>query len=445
MAETLDQFLLNQSKAKAAKKDVPLMMDESYFPDQGQVISENLPKGVGIPIKGATLNAQGKVVAPIQGIGVSGANKPIEQSKVDELKAIFKTPEEPAPMPQAPAPAPIPEKKKEEPKKGFDWASLLPALAPLAVEGLLGTQAAGTAGEGAAIASKYILDEEAKKEARKKEFENKIIEMQQARDLASIKASGKQKPLTAANTLPYLDEEGKVRYALIEEALGKEKPAERPKGLTFQEQLQLRNVGASERNTREEKRAIERAGSRFQQSLNANKEYQGLQSQIANADKAIEYLSQGKNIADEGAKKVFAKGIFGDVGNIAVQEAAAIAENPSIYNKYATLKAKFEQGVKFGDVDRADMMEFATMIRNAAPRKMKEIADRLAAAETNISGRDVSKIANSLVTVPDSQYPKVRVVVFDKKTKKNYIHEIDPKDYPRAVREKGAKLYIGKK
>ena len=111
MANKLEQMLTDMAK----KKDVPLMLDESFFPEQGEVISEPLPKGVGIPVKGATLNAQGKVTAPIQGIGVSGGNKPISQPEVDTIKQQFKlAPEMPAPMPQAPvpAPAPIPEKKK---------------------------------------------------------------------------------------------------------------------------------------------------------------------------------------------------------------------------------------------------------------------------------------------------------------------------------------------
>lgn len=189
----LDQFLLNQSRQKAAKQNVPVMLDEEMLP-RGKVTFKPEDKSVGIPIQGATVDAQGNTVAPIKGINVIGNKVPIAQSKVDELKAIFKPKPEVPEVPQAPQAPQAPQvstKKNPEKKPSFDWMSLLPALAPLAVEALMGTQSQGTAGEGAAISAKYILDEENKKSTRKKEFENKLIEMQQARDVASIKAESK--------------------------------------------------------------------------------------------------------------------------------------------------------------------------------------------------------------------------------------------------------------
>jgi hypothetical protein len=440
MANPLDQFLKDQTALRSPKKDVPLMLDESILP-RGEVTYSPQNKAAGIPIKGAALNAQGKVTAPIQGIGVQG-NKPIEQSKVEELKQIFK-PAPVMPEPVAPTPAPTPEvPTKEEPKKeqGFDWKSLLPALAPLAVEGIMGTQAAGTAGEGAGIAAKYILDEEAKKEARKKEFENKLIEMQAARDLASIKASGKQKPLTTANTLPYVDENGDVRYARVEEALGEKKPTEKPKGRTFEEaawlQKQTHNL---QREFKTRKEQID-ASNRFKTDLRNDKNYVAYKAQLENSQKAIEWLSQGKNIADIGVKKVFAKGLFGDVGNIAVQEAADVAGSPSLYSKYLTLKAKFDTpGVQFSDQDRADMMQFAQVIRDSVPGKMQALADTYVQAEKKTSGTDLSQVAKALTTDPKTGDTKVKVQIGKD------VYEISARDYPEAVKKHNAKLYMGKK
>jgi hypothetical protein len=79
------------------------------------------------------------------------------------------------------------------------------------------------------------LTQEGKKETRKNELENKLLDMQKARDLASIKASGKEKPLTTSNTLPVVGEDGKIRYEMVGEAIGKEKPMDAPKGLTSEE------------------------------------------------------------------------------------------------------------------------------------------------------------------------------------------------------------------
>lgn len=429
MAGTLEQFLLDQSKEKAAKKDIPLMQDESYFPAQGQVTYNPEVKGVGMPVKGAALNAQGKVTAPISGIGVRG-NAPIAQTKVDELKTIFKPAPEPV-IPPAPAPAQVPETPKKEP--GFDWKSLLPALAPLAVEAIMGTQTGGTAGEGAGIASKYILDEEAKKEARKKEFENKLIEMQAARDLASIKSKGKEKPLTTSNVLPYMAEDGKVRYKLVSEALGEEKPTEAPKGMTFEQRLELQRLGQQYGLSKQERRDEIAAGARFQQSLK-NKEYEGLRSEINNSAKAIEFLAQGKNIADVGIKRIFAKGIFGDVGNLAVQEQADIAGDPDIYSRYLSLKAKFDNGVQFSDKDRAQLIQFAQDIKTGAEKRLGSYVEQRALAEKGISGYDVSKVASALQMVPESEEPMVKIVY------KNRIKPIPVSRFPEAVKL-GAKLY----
>lgn len=431
MAGTLEQFLLDQSKEKAAKKDIPLMQDESYFPSQGEVTYSPEVKGMGVPVKGATLNAQGKVTAPISGIGVKG-NIPIAQSKVDELKSIFKPAPEPI-IPQAPTPQ-VPQ--KEEPKKesGFDWKSLLPALAPLAVEAIMGTQTGGTAGEGAGIASKYILEEEARKQARKKEFEDKIIAMQQARDLASIKASGKQKPLTTSNVLPYMAEDGKVRYKLVSEALGEEKPTEAPKGLTFEQRVELQRRGHQMGLSKQERRDEIAAGARFQQSLK-NKEYEGLRSEINNSTKAIEFLAQGKNIADVGIKRIFAKGIFGDVGNLAVQEQADIAGDPDIYSRYLSLKAKFDNGVQFSDKDRAQLIQFAQDIKTGAEERLKSYVDQRALAEKGISGYDVSKVASALQMTPESDEPMVKVVYNGR------IKSIPVSLFPEAVKVHKAKLY----
>lgn len=159
---------------------------------------------------------------------------PVSTPRVEEIKKIFA----PAAPEMAPIPptTPVPETPAKVPpaeEKGFDWASLLPALAPLATEALM--SGGGTAGESLGIAGSHLLTQEGKKETRKNELENKLLDMQKARDLASIKASGKEKPLTTSNTLPVVGEDGKIRYEMVGEAIGKEKPMDAPKGLSAEE------------------------------------------------------------------------------------------------------------------------------------------------------------------------------------------------------------------
>jgi hypothetical protein len=206
MANPLDDFI------NARVKKPFSMTEEDYLP-QGEVTFSPEDKSAGIPIKGATVNAQGKTTAPIEGMRVSG-NVPVSTARVEEIKKIFA----PAAPEMAPIPptTPVPETPAKVPpveEKGFDWASLLPALAPLATEALM--SGGGTAGESLGIAGSHLLTQEGKKETRKNELENKLLDMQKARDLASIKAESKgQKYLEVKgpNGEPIITPSGEAAY-----------------------------------------------------------------------------------------------------------------------------------------------------------------------------------------------------------------------------------------
>lgn len=157
---------------------------------------------------------------------------PVSTPRVEEIKKIF-APAAPemapipptTPVPETPAPVPPVE------EKGFDWASLLPALAPLATEMLM--SGGGTAGESLGISGSHLLTQEGKKETRKNELENKLLDMQKARDLASIKAESKgQKYLEVKgpNGEPIITPSGEAAYKEAWKAAPKP-----PSGLTDEE------------------------------------------------------------------------------------------------------------------------------------------------------------------------------------------------------------------
>ena len=424
MANPLDDFINARVKKPFSMTDY-----EAIPVENRQKYVKNTTANMPAVSKEPTMNIEGDLKV----------KTPVSTPRVEEIKKIFA----PAAPEMAPIPptTPVPETPAKVPpveEKGFDWASLLPALAPLATEMLM--SGGGTAGESLGISGSHLLTQEGKKETRKNELENKLLDMQKARELASIKALGKEKPLTVSNTLPYVAEDGKVRYKLVGEALGEERPTEVPKGLTAsdREAAQARAF-AHQKQMFERKNTIQ-AGARVRQSLQNNKPYQAYVTQASNAQKAIEWLAQGKNIADVGVKKVFAKGLFGDVGNIAVQEAADIAGSPSLYSRYLTLKAQMTTpGYQFSDADRADMMKFAQIIKDSVPQKMKLISDQQALAEKGISGVDVQHITNALSKDVNTGKTMVKVVV------DGLIYPIDSKDYPDAVRKHRATLYTGNK
>lgn len=79
------------------------------------------------------------------------------------------------------------------------------------------------------------------------------------------------------------------------------------------------------------------------------------------------------------------------------------------------------------------------LLRDSAPKKLEQLANKKALGEKALSGYDVSDIAKTLSMDTETGETTVKVVVGGK------IYPINIKDYPRAVREYEAKLYTGNK
>jgi hypothetical protein len=281
-------------------------------------------------------------------------------------------------------------------KKPSEFTDYLPYLAPLAVEALFGGGEAG--GVSAEISGKALLGDEAKKEANLKSLEDKLL------DMKTLKTTTKFDAPSAA-------ELGKMERFLM----------------------------AQKQKEEQKKKDIEiAAGARFQQKLEQDKVYQNYKNQMVQGQRALEFLAQGRGVSDAGLRTVFAKGIFGDVGNIAVQEAAAISGSPMLFQRYETLRDMWFKGTRFGDQDRADLIEIASLVRDKAPGVLQKYAQQKAQAEQQISGIDVSKVASALSR--DSVTNEVMVKVLYN----NRIKSIPIRQFPEAVRKYKATLYTGK-
>ena len=189
----------------------------------------------------------------------------------------------------------------------------------------------------------------------------------------------------------------------------------------------------------QKKKDIEiQAGSRFQQKLEQDKVFQDYKQQATQSQRALELLSKGLGVADAGARTTFAKGIFGEVGNLAIQEQMAVSGSPMLYQKWETLWKKNTEGT-LGDQDRADMIEVALAIKQNSPKVLNKIAMERATAEKQISGVNVDRIAQSL------SRDNATGQIFIKVVHRGRVKQIPINDFPRAVREEKAQLYTGKK
>jgi len=312
---------------------------------------------------------------------------------------------------------------------------LLMGLIPLATSYIAG----GRQGEGVGVAADYYTNLVKEGKARSNSLEDKLMELEKARMIASGKLLGKNGKLaTASNLVPVVSEDGSIKYEWAGQAAGKE-VAQKPKtGLSFEERLNLQKKSQEFRKSEKDETERIGAGARFQSKLESDKDFLDYKNQARNAQRALELLSQGKGVSDAGTRTVFAKGIFGDVGNIAVQEAAAVSGAPDYLSRYQTLRDSFFKGTRFSDADRADLVQISLMIKENAPKVIEKIAMKKAEAEQKISGIDVSKVAQSLSRDVTSGEVKVKVIYNGR------VKAIDIENYPEAVRKYGAKLFTGK-
>jgi hypothetical protein len=434
----------------------PLMLDESYFPEKGTVTTDQVPGG--IPMKGATVNPQGKAVAPIQGMkvgaktvaqpikpevqAVAEAAPKVESSKVQQIvqemrdAGASQVSQETA-VPQAPAQTglegidlkAIREKVGKE-GESASLSDLLVGLIPVALDAASGGQgfALGGAGE-------YYTGKAKDIQTRNRTLEDKLMAYQQARSVASAKNKNTSKLATASN-LVKVDTPDGPKWQWAGQAAGMGVPTEM-KGNTLEGKLLLQKNSQDFRNKEEEEKRKIAAGTRFQQKLEMDPTFQDYKAQQVQSQRALELLAQGLGVADAGARTTFAKGIFGEVGNLAVQEQTAVSGSPALQQKWETLWKKYSEGT-LGDQDRADMIEVASAIRARAPGIIAKLANQKAVAEQQISGQDVSAVAAALSKDVTTGQVKVKVVYNGR------IKNINIEDFPAAVRDYKAKLFTGK-
>lgn len=218
---TLEEFFSGKKK----EAETPLMM-RGVFPENSGTVTYN-PEDYskGIPVAG-NLNKQGKVVAPIKNVDVvapvrevvAPASKEvtavaaevpqIPQSRVDELKAIF-------------SPKPVSElidvnkvqMQAEQMAPKASWSDVLMGLIPVAADAL-----AGGYGDALDVSGKYYGDKVANLEKRKQSLEDKLMEIEKSRALASLKEKSPSRRFQPKSVLD--KKTGRSIYANYDTATG---------------------------------------------------------------------------------------------------------------------------------------------------------------------------------------------------------------------------------
>lgn len=156
------------------KKDQPVMVDPSFFPEQGE-IKMDVVKG-GVPIKTSKpVPVGGKVTIPTPGIGIeTPASEKVPEETVKQIQRDFSTLAPPS-EPQKPVDSMgLGDIRKVTSQSGITDTDLLVGLVPL----LTSVIAGGRQGEGVDVSGKYYTDLATSDLKRRQTLEDKLLDLQ---------------------------------------------------------------------------------------------------------------------------------------------------------------------------------------------------------------------------------------------------------------------------
>jgi len=296
------------------------------------------------------------------------ASAPIEQRQIDQIKAEYSPvmTEQPTSdysmqssytrTPSGDSYIPVSElldtekirKQAEElsPKAGI--GDILASLTPLAVEAIFGGGQARSVAAG--ISGESILGDMAQRQKRKQTLEDKLMELKKLSAPKADTEAGKQSRFETAQ---------------------------------------------KQRQSNEDRRIILQT----RDKLNQDKQFNVAKTRYSATNDAINVLNQRNPIGDAGVKTLFAKGIFGEVGNLNLQERADFIGSPELNRVFDRLLSRFNTGL-LGEADRSDLLKLAKHMRERAKKDTQRIASGYTAGLQSV-GLDPSSVIQPLLKTED--------------------------------------------
>ena len=406
-----------EEKLKAissGKKETPLMLDESMLPE-GTVTFPEMKKGEGKPYPSFALNKEGIPEAKIQGMGAEGnlpkAEQPVSP-RVQELQQIFNPQTVTTEIPVAKSDLIDMDKVRSQvPRAETGIADWLTVLAPLATEAIFGGGKAGGVSYG--IAGKNALDTVKENKARSNRLEDRLMDIERARAIASARSKSK-------DGLVEVDVEGKPIFK-------RESGAE---GLQAWKKPELAGVNRGEIAALGREQALKLADRNAiisaRDKLVGNKQFQAAKARFQATNDAVDVLNQRNPVGDAGVQILFAKGIFGEVGNLTAQEQAKFIGSPELTTAFNRMMTKYKEGT-LDEKDRSLLLKLATHMRERSKKVAGEVAGGYTKGLKSL-GIDASGIVEPLLSgsevEPEYQSDEVQRIGKDGKT---YTYKLNPK------------------
>lgn len=117
-------------------------------------------------------------------------------------------------------------------------------------------------------------------------------------------------------------------------------------------------------------------------SLEKDRQFTDARKGYTSSQRAIELLQSDNPVADAGIKVIFPR-MFGEVGNLAVQEQERFSGSPAIKRIWERLKTKWSEG-KLSDEDRSDLMKVAKVMGEFDAKLIRQTIAEQGSAESGL-------------------------------------------------------------
>lgn len=353
--EIIDQMkLISSGRSPSAESD--------FFPQEGSILMRpEDPSKANIPIVGGSKTKSGAIVAKTPAISSEVKYTPqapaeVPDEIVDSIKQKYSATQQiPSPLNEPYTP---PEALKYNPSVG--WGDVAIGLIPTALDAFSG-------GTGAALGRSVDyynrkIGEEAEKD---KFFRQKLAEIEKERQKQFMKGAGKE----AGKLYEAIDENGNQIWMTREQAIGS--------GLIPKTSASSDRAKQAELNRNQAKLLADRTfGQNLRKELVKDPDFTKQRTRYSATNDAINILNQRSPVGDRGVTMIFAKGIFGEVGNLTAQEQAKFEGSPAYTRVWDRLSEKYLKTGKLDEGDRKDLLDLAVAMREASKEGMRHAVDK---------------------------------------------------------------------
>jgi hypothetical protein len=177
--------------------------------------------------------------------------------------------------------------------------------------------------------------------------------------------------------------------------------------------------------------------------LRGSQEFKVQSARAEATDTALKVLEQRNPIGDVGVTTIFAKGIFGDVGNITQDERRAFEGNPMLVAAFNRLYEKYIKTGKLEESDRYDLQSLAYAMNQSSTARLQELARNEIESLKSV-GIDPSGVINPIMQRPPVTKPVAPVKKSSQQKpgqpyrQNKPVKDMDEKELDEYLKAKGA-------